>query len=62
MVLIWQLCSLNLTCKVRPPVNGLEDPWPMSRRCLEPRRFVGDPTSLARDNYTNPVVPKSSSF
>ena len=22
----------------------------MSRRCLEPRWFVGDPTSLARDN------------
>ncbi len=27
--------------------SGLEDPWPMSRRCLEPRWFVGYPTSLA---------------
>ena len=33
-----------------PPVNGLKDPWPMSCRCPEPRWFVGDPTSLARDN------------
>ncbi len=32
------------------PVNGLEDFWPMSRRYLEPMWFVGDPTSLARDN------------
>ena len=31
-------------------VNGLEDPWPVSRRCLKPRWFVGDPTSLALDN------------
>ncbi len=31
-------------------VNRLEDPWPMSCRCLEPRWFVGDPTLLARDN------------
>ncbi len=30
--------------------NGLEDPWPVSRCCLEPRWFVGDPTLLARDN------------
>ena len=33
-----------------PLVNGLEDSWPMSRRCLEPRWFVEDPASLARDN------------
>ena len=32
-----------------PPANRLEDSWPVSRRCLEPRLFVGDPTSLARD-------------
>ena len=25
-------------------------PWSMSRRCPEPRWFVGDPTSLARYN------------
>ena len=25
-------------------------PWPVSRRCPEPRWFIGDPTSLARDN------------
>ena len=35
---------------LRPPINGLDDPWHVSRRCLEPRWFVGDPTSLACDN------------
>ena len=28
--------------------NGLDDPWLVSRRCLEQRWFVRDPTSLAR--------------
>ena len=31
-------------------VRSLKGPWPVSCRCLEPRWFVGDPTSLARDN------------
>ena len=32
------------------PVNGLTGPWSMSHRCPEPRWFVRDPISLARDN------------
>ncbi len=32
------------------------DPWPVSLRCLEPRCFVGDPTSLARDNTFTTMV------
>ncbi len=42
-------------------VNGLEDPWPVSRHCPEPRWFVGDPTSLARDNI-NPDYNSSSIY
>ena len=28
----------------------VKDPWSVSRCCLEPRWFTGDPTLLARDN------------
>ncbi len=54
--ILWSLCvtpqvgGSPVGVMSSPPVNGLEDPWPVSRRCLEPRWFVGDPTSLARDN------------
>ena len=60
---IYLLVKVFYTCKSKggltanvklhflsPPVNGLKDPWPVSCRCLEPRWFAGDPTSLARDN------------
>ena len=30
-------------------------PWPVSRHCLEPRWFVRDPTSLARDNMLHAI-------
>ncbi len=33
-----------------PPIDGLKGHWPVSRRNPEPRRFFGDPASLARDN------------
>ena len=42
-----------VSVRTMPPgflVNRLEDPWPVSRCCLEPRWFVGDPTSLAHNN------------
>ncbi len=32
------------------PVYNVAYPTLLNRRCLEPRWFVGDPTSLARDN------------
>ena len=34
-------------------MDGLKGPWSVSRdsrHCPEPRRFLGDPASLARDN------------
>ena len=37
-----------------PPVDGLKGHWSMSRRGPEPRRFFGDPTSLACDNIFSP--------
>ncbi len=49
------VCHYVNFVRIRPPVNGLEDPWPMSRCCLEPRWFVGDPTSLARGNMNSCV-------
>ena len=45
--------------RFRPPVNGPKDPWPVSCRCPEPRWFVGNPTSLARDNIYGQVTSKS---
>ncbi len=40
----------RIKCAVHsfPPVDGPKDPWP--RVLSLPRRFVGDPASLARDN------------
>ncbi len=36
-----------------PPVDGLKGHWSVSRRGPEPKRFFGDPISLARDNIIN---------
>ena len=33
-----------------PAIYGLKGHWPVSRRVPEPRRFYGDPGSLACDN------------
>ena len=44
-----------------PPVDGLKGPWPVSRRCPEPRRFFGDPALLAHDNIIA-IIPKSHLF
>ena len=43
---------------IHPPVNGLDYPWSVSRRCLGPRWFVGDPTSLACDNIILYYIPR----
>ncbi len=39
-------CFHIVTCQAHPALVKFQflDPWPMSRRCLEPRWFVGDPT------------------
>ncbi len=43
----------NETWSVNPITglfDGLKGSWSVSRHCPEPRQFVGDPASLARDN------------
>ncbi len=47
--------SLSASVEICPMLVGLKDPWPVSRRCLEPRWFVLDPTSLACDNILNNI-------
>ena len=41
---------MDISVRSSPPVDGLKGLWSVSRRCLEPRRFAGDPASLARYN------------
>ncbi len=65
-----RLCVYTVACQAHPALvktglilarifhfnglYGLQGEQPVSRRGLEPRRFFGDPTPLARDNtYVN---------
>ena len=41
---------LPTSVRPSPPIDGLKGAWSVSRSGLERRRFLGDPTSLARDN------------
>ncbi len=48
------LSKKRIKCTVRPPVNGPKDPLPCVLSLPGAQGgFVGDPTSLARDNIYN---------
>ena len=51
----------RLPCRSGPPVDRPKDPWP--RVLSLPGRFVGDPASLAREEYIVVChLPRGSSY
>ena len=54
----WPVFFISMVCQSVHAQYGLKGQRPVSRRCLEPKRFYGDPAPLARHNIYGARSPK----